>query len=519
MQESRTIKSIKNAEVSVIYYTINLILGFWSRNVFYKYLGSEVLGLDTTASTLLSFLNLAELGVGGSVAYFLYKPMFDNDTKTMNEIVALQGWIYRRIAFFIIIASGILMCFFPWIFAKIDLPLWYAYCTFLVMLFGSMLGYFINYRQCILNADQKGYKVTRVTSGAGVFFKILLILLLPIVSNPYIFYISTTLCGSIFGCLWLNYVLKKDYPWLHKAEQSGKELLRKYPDILKTTGLIFFHQITSFIVFKIAPFIMYSFTTLTAVAYYSNYLVVIDKAKDVICMAFGSTGNGVGNLIASGDKNRIIRVFWELTDSRLCLSSGCILVIGIITEPLISLWLSPDYLLDKWVLFLVCLSSWLFINRGTVDQYRGGYCIYQDIWAPIVEGVINLSVAIVGGYLWGIKGVLLGGVTSTLIIIYGWRPYYLYKKGFNLNPYTHYFLPVTKRWLMLAIDGFIIFYLLNKINFIPTSFLSLFLYGTLLSIIIIPIVYLEFYLTTQGTKDFHQRIMTLITNTLSKKNK
>ena len=117
MQESRTIKSIKNAEVSVIYYTINLILGFWSRNVFYKYLGSEVLGLDTTASTLLSFLNLAELGVGGSVAYFLYKPMFDNDTKTMNEIVALQGWIYRRIAFFIIIASGILMCFFPWIFA------------------------------------------------------------------------------------------------------------------------------------------------------------------------------------------------------------------------------------------------------------------------------------------------------------------------------------------------------------------------------------------------------------------
>ena len=189
MQESRTIKSLKNAEVSIIYYTLNLILGFWSRNIFYKYLGSEVLGLDTTAYSLLSFLNLAELGVGGSVAYFLYRPMFDKDTHTVNEIVTLQGWIYRRIATFIIFVSVVMMCFFPWIFAKMKLPLWYAYCTFLVMLFGSLLGYFINYRQCVLNTDQKGYKVTQVTSGAGVFFKLLLILLLPVVSNPYVFYI------------------------------------------------------------------------------------------------------------------------------------------------------------------------------------------------------------------------------------------------------------------------------------------------------------------------------------------
>ena len=193
MQESRTIKSLKNAGVSIIYYTLNLILGFWSRNIFYKYLGSEVLGLDTTASSLLSFLNLAELGVGSSVAYFLYKPMFDNDTHTVNEIVALQGWIYRRIAMFIIFVSVVMMCFFPWIFAKMELPLWYAYCTFLVMLFSSLLGYYINYRQCVLNTDQKGYKVTQVTSGAGLFFKLLLILLLPVVRSLCVLYFNFNL--------------------------------------------------------------------------------------------------------------------------------------------------------------------------------------------------------------------------------------------------------------------------------------------------------------------------------------
>lgn len=517
MQESRTIKSLKNAEVSIIYYTLNLILGFWSRNIFYKYLGSEVLGLDTTAYSLLSFLNLAELGVGSSVAYFLYRPMFDKDTHTVNEIVALQGWIYRRIATFIIFVSVVMMCFFPWIFAKMKLPLWYAYCTFLVMLFGSLLGYFINYRQCVLNTDQKGYKVTQVTSGAGVFFKLLLILLLPVVSNPYVFYILTSVCGSVFGCLWLNYILKKEYPWLHKAEKSGKELLKKYPDILKTTGLIFFHQISWFIVFKVTPFIMYAFTSLTTIAYYGNYLVVVDNFKNIINMAYSSTANGVGNLIASDDKKRIMDVFWELTDSRLCISFGCLLVVGIVTEPFISAWLSPMYLLDKWVLFLVCLSSWLFINRNTVDQFRDGYCIYQDIWAPMVEGVINLGVAIVGGYYLGIKGVLLGAVVSTLLIIYGWRPYYLYRKGFKLNAFTGYFIPILKRWLLLAVNAVVILFVISKISYHPSTIVFVCLYGLMLGIVIVPLIYIEFLFATQGTRDFNKRMIGVVKAKLNKR--
>lgn len=112
MSESRTSKSLKNAWVALFFYAINVIIGFWKRQVFFDYLGSEVLGLDTTASTLFSFLNLAELGIGASVGYFLYRPMFLGDTVTMNKIVALQGWIYRRIAMIVMAGSAILMCFF-----------------------------------------------------------------------------------------------------------------------------------------------------------------------------------------------------------------------------------------------------------------------------------------------------------------------------------------------------------------------------------------------------------------------
>lgn len=509
--ESRTIKSLKNAGVNIFFYFMNVLLGFWSRQVFYDYLGSEVLGLDTTASTLFMLLNLAELGIGSSVGFFLYRPVYEKDIKTVNELVALQGWIYRRIAYLIIFASLILMCFFPLIFSDIKVPLWYAYVTFGVMLIGSMLGYFMNYRQCILGADQKGYKVTKVTQGANLFFRVLLIIALPIVSYPFLIYAGTTVLGSLFGCFWLNRVLKKEYPWLRDAEIGGKELLKKYPDVLKKTKQIFIHKITTLIVFQVAPLIMYAFTTLTAVAYYGNYLTLVDKAKDVIKNAFSSTTAAVGNLVASNDDDRIQSVFWELIDSRLCISFACIFCLGLITEPFISVWLSAEYLLGTKVLMLCCVLSFLAINRQTVDSFITGYGLFQDIYAPAIEAVINLSVAIGLGYLWDIVGVQCGTLASTLIIIYGWKPYFLFTRGFKLNAWKEYFLPMMWRYFLLIANTIFLYYVVEKLK--PESldtYLSIAVYFIVLSAIIIPFVYLQFYILTPGTRRFHHRIVGLV---------
>lgn len=512
--ESRTVKGIKNASVSLFFYGINVLLGFWSRKIFYDYLGSEVLGLDTTASSLLGFLNLAELGIGGAVGYFLYTPMFQKDFLSINKIVALQGWIYRRVAFFIIAASAVMMCFFPWIFSDIQIPLWYAYATFGVMLFGNMLGYFMNYRSCVLNADQKGYKVTKVTSLAGVVFRVLLILLLPVVPCPFILYIGTTLAGHIIGCLWLNHTLHKEYTWLSSVQESGKQLLKEYPEILKKTKQLFIHRISGVIVSHVSPLIMYGFTTLTALAYYGNYMTLIGKAGDLISNAFNGTWAGIGNLIASRDEQRIQAVFWELIDSRLCLSFAFLLVLGLITEPFISVWLSASYLLGKSVLILACFLSFLNINRYTVDGFVNGYGLFSDIWAPGIEAIANFSLSILLGYFWGISGVLGASVITTIGMAYCWKPYFLYTRGFGQNySLKSFYIHIFARLLLIVVNIAVFGYLEHILK--PSgidSFAKIAIYSVVLGIIIVPIVYLEFYLLTPGTRRFHKRMVTLVSD-------
>ncbi|MDO5443774.1 MAG: sugar transporter, partial [Bacteroidia bacterium] len=160
---TRTKNSLRNSLVAVGLQVVALLIGFWSRRIFLNHLGTEVLGLNTTATSLLQFLNLAEMGIGSAIAVTLYKPIFNDDRRTIKEIVALQGWLYRIIALIVLGGSAVLMCFFPLIFNKTPLPLWYAYASFGVLLYSSLLGYFFNYKQILLDAHQQNYKIQLCT--------------------------------------------------------------------------------------------------------------------------------------------------------------------------------------------------------------------------------------------------------------------------------------------------------------------------------------------------------------------
>ena len=510
--ESRTVKSIKNAQVSFFYYVLQMILGFWSRKVYLDCLGVEVLGLNTTAQNLFGFLNLAELGVGSAVIYFLYAPLNNGDTEEINKNVALQGWIYRRVAGLIIGGALILMAFFPLIFKDMNLPMWYAYATFAVMLFSSMLSYFINYKSIVLNADQKEYKITIATRGFGIVIKIVEIICLPLVPNPFVFTLFTSVISTTFGCLWLNHILKKEYPWLRTAGYKGKELLKELPGVLKKTKQIFVHRLSGVIIFQISPLIMYAFSSLAIIGCYGNYSTIITQVSQVIGMVFASMAAGIGSLIATKDNSRIIRVFWELYDSRFCIISIILTCVFFLIHPFLALWIGKQYILGRLFLSLLLIDTFIRMSRSTVDHYISGYGLFQDVWAPVIESCINIAGTIGFGYLYGFKGVIMGNILSQLIIVYLWKPYMLFRLGIKQNP-KNYFIPVAKRHILLFVNIVSLSFLFDKI--LPQAFpswLSFILLGSLTFGIVFILFWGEFWIFSQGMRDFNKRIKWLVIN-------
>ena len=84
---SRTENSTRNLVFAVSGHILLILLTFISRTVFIRTLGSTYLGINGLFANIISFLNLAELGLGSAIAFSLYKPIKDNDTARIASIM------------------------------------------------------------------------------------------------------------------------------------------------------------------------------------------------------------------------------------------------------------------------------------------------------------------------------------------------------------------------------------------------------------------------------------------------
>lgn len=491
--DSRTSKSIKNSLVALAFYFINLVLQFFSRKVFLDYLGAEILGLNTTATNLLQFLNLAELGIGSAIACTLYKPLLEKDTVAINEIVSLQGWLYRRIAWIVIVGSLVLMAFFPWIFAKMPLPLWYAYASFGVLLVSALLSYFVNYKQIVLSADQKEYKIQYSYKASMLIKTLCQILAIRYLRDGYVWWLVLEIVFAIVASLVLNRMVRQTYPFLETKLGRGRELSRKYPAIIKKVKQLFFHKIGSFALTQTSPIIIYAYTTLTVVALYGNYMLVILGIQTLMTAIFNSMNAGIGNLVAEGNRKQIMSVFEELFSVRFLFT--CIMCFGVfmLTPLFVILWVGNEYVMDTMTLLLMTVTLFIQLNRTTVDAYINAYGLFGDIFAPVTEASINICLSVLLGYFWGLNGVLLGVLISLFLVVFCWKPYYLFRKA--LKQRLKLYIIMYVKHLSVAIVSIILTY--SVLKFVPMhsfeSALSSFVYGVFITILYTLILLSMFY--------------------------
>lgn len=509
MTESRVKKTFLNARVNLIFYFLNLVLSFFSRKVFLDSLGADFIGLTGTLYNLLGFLNLVELGIGTAIGYVLYKPLYDKDQTQINEIISVFGYLYRWVGIIILIGGVVLSLFLPLIFQDVTIDMPVVYAAYYCFLASSLIGYFINYKQTLLSADQRNYVVTAYFQTANII-KIIIQLVCAYYTRNYYLWIVIELFFGIIYTFILNWKINKVYPWLSSDIPNGRTLLKKYPNIITLVKQVFVHKIGGFVQTQLSPFLIYAFASLQSVAYYGNYTLLTTKISGLFSNFLGSSSAGVGNLIAEGNKEKIIRIYWELFAIRFLFVGVSVVFLYYIIPPFITLWLGEEYLMSESVLILILINYALGILRGTTEEFVYGYGLYRDVWAPLVESVIFVVVALLCGSLWGLEGVLLGGIISLLIVIYGWKPFMLFKWGMKV-PWRIYLFGFVRHFSSITFGVFVFILLHSNLNFpSPTkSWLTFIVYAALIGIILFLIQFMVLYVCSRGLRDFIARIFHL----------
>ncbi len=430
--QSRTYNSLRNSAAATVIFLINFCLQFISRKIFLDYLGTEILGLNTTATNLLQFLNLAELGISSAVGFTLYKPIHDDDRRTINEIVTLQRHLYRRIALLVLGGATVLMAFFPVIFAKMQLPLWYAYGSFGVLLFSALLGYFVNYKQIVLTAAQLDYKVQLFYKSVLMVKLLTQILAVRFLADGYVWWLALEVLFAVLASWSLHRATMKACPYLEVVDKSFKQLCACYSVFTTKIKQMFFHRVGGFALQQCSPLVIYAYSSLTLVALYGNYYMVIIGILSLMNATFNSMGASIGNLVAEGNKQRIVDVFWELFSARFWIVTTLCFCAYSLIPAFIRLWIGEQYLLPTSTLSLLIAMLYIQLFRTNVGNFLDAYALTRDIWSPIIEASLNIGGSILLGYYWGLNGILLAVVASLSIMIEGWKPIFLFREGLRL---------------------------------------------------------------------------------------
>lgn len=500
MAESRVRKSYLNARVNVFFYLVTLFIAFFSRKIFLEKLGDDFVGLTGTLQNLLSFLNLAELGIGASIGFVLYKPLYHKDHEQIKEIISVLGYLYRNVGLMILGVGLLLACFLPLIFPDISIRIGVVYFAYFSFLTSSLISYFVNYRQTLLGADQRNYVVTAYFQTANIIKTILQLVLVCYIGSYYL-WIAIELGFGILYSFILNRKINQVYPWLKCSVAEGKRKYSQNKIIIRKARQMFVHKLAGVGRSQLLPFLVYAFTSLKLVAYYGNYMLLLTKLSQFVDNFLGSTGAGVGNLIAEGDSKRIQQVFWELSSLRFMIASFLTFALYHLVDPFIAIWLGPEYVLPHSVLLIILANFFIAQFRGANDQFIFGYGLFQDTWAPVATLVITVVVALIGGYFWGLPGVLLGDIASSVTIISIWKPYFLYKEGFKMAVSGYwknifcYFLLAAFSWGLT--DG--ILYLLPLSDSIQ-SYGKWLVYAFISSLLFLLILGGFFYLFSQGMR-------------------
>lgn len=494
-------------KINIVFYIIGIILSFISKSVFIKILGPDINGLNSLYNSLIGLLNVAELGVGAAVGYSLYKPLSKNNFKKIKDIMLLFKYYYEKIAKIILFLGLVLSIFLP-LLIKGQINIKLAYIYYFIYLINCSISYLFTYKQTLIIADQKQYKISYILNITKML-KIIVQCIFIYYTKSFLVWLFIEFLFNFIGMILANKKIDLEYnkKLISYKSKSIKSIKEENVGIGRNIRNVFFHKIGSFVIFQTDSIVISIFSTLKETGIYANYMMIINSLIGLLNTAIGSVMPGIGNLISQESREKSYSIFKVL----FLFDNLMALFVSITTYKLINefiiFWVGKEYLFKEYIIVVLMINLYIQISRGSVDRFKDGFGIYWDVKAPIIESLVNLIFSVILVIKFGIVGVFLGTIISNILIVSIWKPYILFKEGFNkkiINYVVEILNIYIRNFIIIITSNYVYNNFLLDIN-LNNNFINLIVHCILIIILIIILIFILFF----NMKEFRELLVIL----------
>ena len=435
MRIDRTKNTVRNIIFGFLNRLVNIFLPFVSRTVILYVLGTQYLGLSGLFSSILSFLSLAEMGAGNAMVYSMYKPIAENDTKTIKALANLYRRFFRLIGT-IIFCMG--LCLMPFLRRLIhgDVPSDInLYILYLIYLFNAVLSYWLYaYKSAILSAYQRNDIGSKIAIIVTFLSYLVMIPSLLLTKNYYWYAIWIPISTIVTNILRAIYV-DKNYPELKPEGEISEELRRS---IVKKVSALIWTKLNTVVLHAADNIVMSAFIGLTAIAMYGNYHYIMSAVTGFLGIFYSSMTAGLGNSLVTDSLEKNYDDFMKFSFANAWLTGWCTICLVCLYQPFMLLWVGTDLMFPFSIVLLFGLYFYIYQIRKIPVTYKDAAGIWwEDRFRPYVCMITNITLNIIMVKTIGIAGIILSTVFSLFISI-PWENYTIFRYVFHCSSREYY---------------------------------------------------------------------------------
>ena len=174
------------------------------------------------------------------------------------------------------------------------------------------------------------------------------------------------------------------------------------------------------------------FIGLAEVGLYSNYYLVYKAGDLLIGETVCALTPTVGRKLALGSSEEAFSTFQKTRFVNFVFASVAATAYLNIMQPVICLWLGDQYLLSQLTLIVIAINFFQRVQRYAFSTFKEAAGIYyEDRFVPVFESIINIVASIILQFFFGLPGVFMGTIVSSLILWCYSYPKFVYKKLFK----------------------------------------------------------------------------------------
>lgn len=445
MKINRTQNAIRNIIFGGILRIYQIVVPFIMRTVMIYCMGVEYLGLNSLFTSILQVLNLAELGVGSAMVYSMYKPITEDDDKTICALMRLYRTYYRAIGLVIAVVGIGLTPFIPKLI-KSDLPAGLnIYILYWLNLSATVLSYWLfAYKNSLLQAHQRIDVTSKVTLLTNTLQYIIQIFVLVVLKNYYIFVIVMLATQAMTNVV-TSIVVSKMYPKFKPIGKLPKKMVISINHRIKD---LFTSKVGAIIVNSADTIVISAFLGLTMLAIYQNYFYILSAIISIGTIIFSACTAGIGNSLIVESKKKNFQDLNKFTFMISWFSGFCTVCLLCLYQPFMDIWVGKNLKLEFSAVICFCIYYFVYEINQLLNLYKDAAGIWhEDRFRTLITAFTNLIMNLIIVQFWGIYGVILSTVLSTLFVGMPWLLHNLFTVLFSKTE----LLPYLKRLVLYVI--------------------------------------------------------------------